>query len=153
MPTQLWIALVLACFSISGLPFLAGFGAKVLTLKNLLPWQEIAMNIAAVGTAISFAKFIFLPHKHQDDYEFQTNLWVAIVILLGGLFLTNGFYLEAYKLGNIPKALITIGAGWLAYWLIFQRITIKLPRFFEKFEQLIGVMSIVLTGLFWMVLA
>ena len=47
--TQIWIALVIASFSISGFPLLSGFGAKVLTSKNLLPWQVIAMNIAAIG--------------------------------------------------------------------------------------------------------
>ena len=61
--TPIWIALVIASFSISGFPLLSGFGAKVLTSKNFLPWQVIAMNIAALGTAISFAKFIFLPHE------------------------------------------------------------------------------------------
>ncbi len=60
---QIWIALVIASFSISGFPLLSGFGAKVLTTKNLLPWQVVGMNIAALGTAISFAKFIFLPHQ------------------------------------------------------------------------------------------
>ena len=60
---QIWVALAIASFSISGFPLLSGFGAKVLTSKNLFPWQDIAMNIAAVGTAISFAKFIFLPHQ------------------------------------------------------------------------------------------
>lgn len=60
---SLWIVLVLASLSISGAPLLAGFGAKVLTMKYLQPWQVVAMNIAAVGTAISFAKFIFLPHQ------------------------------------------------------------------------------------------
>ncbi|MGB2923783.1 MAG: cation:proton antiporter [Limnothrix sp.] len=153
IPTPIWVALVIACASISGLPFLAGFGAKILVIKNLSPWQEIAMNVAAVGTAISFAKFIFLPHKNQSDFKFKAGLWTAIAILLSGLILANAFYLDAYKLDNIPKALITVGVGWLAYFLIFQRIAIKLPRFFEKFEQLIGMMSLVLTGLFWMVLA
>jgi multicomponent Na+:H+ antiporter subunit D len=57
--TPIWIALVVASFSISGFPLLSGFGAKVLTMKNLLPWQVIGMNLAALGTAISFAKFIF----------------------------------------------------------------------------------------------
>jgi multicomponent Na+:H+ antiporter subunit D len=152
MPTPIWLALVVACASISGLPFLAGFGAKILVIKNLTPWQEIAMNIAAVGTAISFAKFIFLPHKSQPDFKFKAGLWTAIAILLSGLVLANTFYLDAYKLDNIPKAVITVGIGWLAYFLIFQKISIKLPRFIEKFEQLIGVMSLVLTGLFWMVL-
>jgi multicomponent Na+:H+ antiporter subunit D len=52
---------VVASFSISGFPLLSGFGAKALTMKNLVPWQEIMINLVAVGTAISFAKFIFLP--------------------------------------------------------------------------------------------
>jgi multicomponent Na+:H+ antiporter subunit D len=62
---QLWIPLVIASFSISGFPLLSGFGAKVLTMKKLLPWQVVGMNIAALGTAISFAKFIFLPHSKE----------------------------------------------------------------------------------------
>ncbi|HHP7229512.1 MAG TPA: cation:proton antiporter, partial [Xenococcaceae cyanobacterium] len=59
---KIWLVLVIASFSISGFPLLSGFGAKVLTTKNLLPWQAIAMNIATLGTVITFAKFIFLPH-------------------------------------------------------------------------------------------
>ena len=66
LPTPLWVALAIASFSISGFPLLSGFGAKVLTMKSLLPWQVIGMNIAALGTSISFAKFIFLPDKRQD---------------------------------------------------------------------------------------
>lgn len=59
----LWVGLLLASLSISGLPLLAGFAAKALTLKELQPWQTMLMNAAAIGTAISFAKFIFLkPH-------------------------------------------------------------------------------------------
>ena len=60
---SVWLALAIASFSISGFPLLSGFGAKILTAKNLLPWQVIAMNIATVGTTIVFAKFIFLPHR------------------------------------------------------------------------------------------
>ena len=65
----------------------------------------------------------------------------------------NGFYPEAYQLNNGLKALLIAGLGWLIYFMIFKRIALKLPRMLEKFEQLIGVMSVVLTGLFWMVLA
>lgn len=155
--TSFWIPLAIASLSISGLPLLAGFGAKALTLKNLLSWQEIGMNIAAVGTAISFAKFLFLPHssdiKGKEISSKYWGFWAAIAILLGGLILANGFYLDAYKFSKLPKALLTIAAGWGFYWLIFQRVAIKLPRVVEKFEHLIGAMSLVLTGLFWMVLA
>lgn len=155
--TNLWIPLAIASLSISGMPLLAGYSAKVLILKNIESWQEIGMNLAAVGTAISFSKFLFLPHSPElKGKAFSTNnwgFWAAIALLLGGLFITNGFYLDAYKLSNFPKALITIAIGWGAYWLIFQKLSIKLPRVVEQFEHLVGAMSLVLTGLFWMVWA
>ncbi|MFM7573501.1 MAG: proton-conducting transporter membrane subunit [Snowella sp.] len=37
IPRPLGLVLMIAGFSISGLPLLAGFGAKVMTLKDLLP--------------------------------------------------------------------------------------------------------------------
>ncbi|MBW4501801.1 MAG: cation:proton antiporter [Scytonema hyalinum WJT4-NPBG1] len=151
--TTVWIALVIASFSISGFPLLSGFGAKVLTTKNLLPWQAIAMNIAALGTAISFAKFIFLPHKADGEEAVKPGFWPAVSLLLGGLFAANVVYYEAYTLENIVKPLATIGLGWLAYLLIFKRSVLKLPRVMEQFEHLIGGMSLMLILLFWMVLA
>lgn len=154
--TSIWIASAIASFSISGFPLLSGFGAKVLTMKNLVSWQVIGMNIAALGTAISFAKFIFLPHKKQDEEErskLQPGFWAAIVLLLGGLFAANIVYYEAYTLKNIVKPLATIAIGWLAYFLIFRQLVFKLPRLLEQFEHLIGVMSLTLILLFWMALA
>jgi multicomponent Na+:H+ antiporter subunit D len=151
--TTVWIALVIASFSISGFPLLSGFGAKVLTTKNLLPWQAIAMNIAALGTAISFAKFIFLPHKADGEDVVKPGFWSAVSLLLAGLFAANVVYYEAYSLENIVKPLATIGLGWLAYLLIFKRSVLKLPRVMEQFEHLIGGMSLMLILLFWMVLA
>ncbi|MEM9006044.1 MAG: cation:proton antiporter [Cyanobacteria bacterium P01_F01_bin.86] len=151
IPTPIWIALVIASFSISGFPLLSGFGAKVLTMKNLLPWQVIGMNLAAVGTAISFAKFIFLPFGGKGSVK--PGFWAAITVLLGGLVLANGVYYEAYTVANIVKPLLTIAVGWLAYFLIFQKLSIKLPRAPEKFEHLIGGMSLVLILLFGMILA
>ncbi len=151
--TPIWIALVIASFSISGFPLLSGFGAKVLTMKNLLPWQVIGMNIAALGTAISFAKFIFLPRGTDKEQTVKPGFWPAVILLIGGLFVANVVYYEAYTIGNTVKPLATIGLGWLAYLLIFRRVAIKLPRLFEEFEHLIGAMSLMLILLFWMVLA
>ncbi|MGB7248204.1 MAG: cation:proton antiporter, partial [Phormidesmis sp.] len=156
IPTSLWIALAIASFSISGFPLLSGFGAKVLTTKNLVPWQVIGMNVAALGTAISFAKFIFLPHERAPQTAQKSvgpGFWAAMVVLLGGLVLANGFYYEAYSLDNILKPLITIAAGWLLYLLVFKKLSVKLPRAAEQFDHLIGAMSLMLTLLFWMVLA
>ena len=158
IPTSLWVALAIASFSISGFPLLSGFGAKILTTKNLVPWQVIGMNIAALGTSISFAKFIFLPHSRtvsdKDSAVIpKSGFWPAIVLLLGGLVLANGLYYEAYTLTNIVKPLVTIALGWLAYFFIFKKLSIQLPRAAEKFEHLIGGMSLMLTLLFWMVAA
>ncbi len=152
--TPIWITLAIASFSISGFPLLSGFGAKVLTMKSLLPWQVIGMNIAALGTAISFAKLIFLPHQRQEKQEnIQRGFWAAIALLIGGLFVANIAYYEAYSFENIVKPLATIALGWLAYFLIFRRTAVKLPRLLEQFDHLIGVMSLMLILLFWMVLA
>ncbi|GAB4345260.1 MAG: cation:proton antiporter [Leptolyngbyaceae cyanobacterium] len=151
--TPIWIALVIASFSISGFPLLSGFGAKVLTMKSLLPWQVIAMNIAALGTAISFAKFIFLPHEKDEQVKVKPGFWAAIIVLIGGLFLANVVYYEAYTVANIIKPLVTIFLGWLAYFLIFRHTTLKLPRLLEQFDHLIGVMSLMLVLLLGIVLA
>ena len=148
--TNIWIALVIASLSISGFPLLVGFGAKVLTVKNLGPWQAIAMNVAAVGTAISFAKFIFLPRGGQTAAK--PGFWPAVLLLLGGLIAANAFYVEAYTLDNMLKAIATIGVGWLAYFLIFQRMVIKLPLVLEQFDHLVGFMSLISLLLFWMAL-
>ena len=151
IPRPIWLALAIASFSISGFPLLSGFGAKVLTMKNLLPWQVIAMNIAALGTAVSFAKFIFLPAGGEGKPK--AGFWPAMAILLGGLVLANVVYYEAYTLGNVVKPLATIALGWLAYLFIFQKISLKIPRAIERFDHLIGVMSLMVLLLFGMVLA
>ena len=152
--TKIWIALIIASFSISGFPLLSGFGAKVLTSKNFLPWQVIAMNIAALGTSISFAKFIFLPHGKSPETpqkNVQPGFWGAMVILLGGLIAANVVYFDAYTLKNIVKPLATIAIGWMAYLFIFKKLAIKLPRTIEKFDHQIGLMSLMLILLFWIV--
>ena len=150
--TTLWVPLAIACLSMVGMPLLVGFSSKALLLKNIEPWQEIGLNIAAVGTALAFAKFFFIPHDGATKFKVksQTFGW-SILWLLSCVVLANGFYLEAYEFSNIPKALIKIAIGWALYWLIMKRLELKLPRVFEEFEQLIGGMSVVLTGLFWMV--
>jgi multicomponent Na+:H+ antiporter subunit D len=156
LSTPIWIALAIASFSISGFPLLSGFGAKVLTMKNLLPWQVIGMNIAALGTAISFAKFIFLPHQLQPTEPrpvLQPGFWVAMLLLVGGLFVANVVYYDAYSWGNIIKPLATIGLGWVAYWVVFRHLVIKLPRMLEQFDHLIGFMGLSLILVFWMALA
>jgi multicomponent Na+:H+ antiporter subunit D len=153
MARPAWVALSLAGLSLSGLPLLMGFGAKVLTLNSLLPWQVVAMNGASVGTAIVFAKLIFLPHQSTSQQKMAVGFWPAILLLLVGLVSANGFYYQAYTPGYLAKALATVVLGWLAYGLLCQRLKFSWPRPLERLEQLIGMMSLVLIGLFWLVLA
>ena len=149
--TPLWLALAIASFSISGFPLLSGFGAKVLTMKNLLPWQTIGMNVAALGTSIMYAKLIFLPHQNQGEgKQGRRGFWIAIIILLIGLIVANLAYYNAYNVENIVKPLVTIALGWLAHFLLFRRLNWQLPRAIEQFNHLIGVMSLTLIVLFWM---
>ncbi|MBE9053765.1 cation:proton antiporter [Nostocales cyanobacterium LEGE 11386] len=151
MNNPLWIALVMASLSISGFPLFVGFGAKMLTLKNVVSWQAIAMNIGAVGTAIVYAKFIFLPHGKAKNV--RPSFWPPMILLLSALIAASGMYYEAYTIANITKVIVIIGVGWLAHFLIFQRSIITLPRVLEQFEHLIGVMSLMLLLLLGMVLA
>lgn len=149
--TPVWVALVIASLSISGFPLLAGFGAKVLTTKNLLPWQALIMNVAAVGTAISFAKFIFLPRGGKQ--EVKPGFWSAIILLISGLIAANFVYFKAYTAANMLKSLAIIGVGVLAYLIVFRRTALILPRVLEQFEHLIGFMTLVSILLFWMAFA
>ncbi|MDB9541429.1 cation:proton antiporter [Anabaenopsis tanganyikae CS-531] len=151
MNTRIWIPLVIGSLSISGFPFLVGFGAKMLTLKNVLPWQEILMNIGAVGTAIVYAKFIFLPHKKEADIP--SGLWLPIIILTGGIIGGMRIYDDAYTVQNIIKSLGIIGIAWFEHFWIFQQSVLTLPRVLEQFEHLIGFMSLMLLLLLGMILA
>ena len=152
IPKLLGVVLTIASLSMSGFPLLAGFGSKVMTLKDLLPWQYIVMNGAAVGTSIVFAKFIFLPQEKFPlaDHKPQTwGFWSAIALLLGSLVLANGFYLQVYNLENIFKALAIIALGWLIYWGLIRHWPQYFSREPEKFEHLMGAMSLMLILLFW----
>lgn len=152
---SLWVVLVMASCSISGVPLWAGFASKALTLKTLLPWQMIVMNVATIGTIATFAKLIFLPHQQEPSplKTIKPGFWVAIILLLGALLAANGFYLQAYTVANMGKALAKIGIGWLMYWVVVRRVVLKLPRVQEQLEHLIGGMSLMLVLLFWMVWA
>lgn len=142
-----WGIMAIAGLSMAGLPLLVGFGAKSLVLKNLLPWQVIAMNVAAVGTAAVFARLLFLPHVSNSAKKMTPGLRAAAGLLIGGLILASALAGEAYSVGNGVKAIATIGLGWLAYALV-NRWTLQLAPAMEKLEHLIGVMSLVLIGLF-----
>jgi multicomponent Na+:H+ antiporter subunit D len=109
------------------------------------------MNVAAVGTAISFAKLIFIPRGGQKA-QTKPGFWPAVLLLLGGLIVTNAVYFEAYTVANLLKAIATIGVGWLVYFVVVRRTVLKLPRLLEQFEHLVGFMSLISILIFWMAL-
>ncbi|ROH93853.1 cation:proton antiporter, partial [Microcystis aeruginosa FACHB-524] len=103
---------------------------------------------------IATAKFIFLPHtKVTTGRKLTLSGWLGIILLLTALFVANAVYVEAYNIPNIIKALAVIGAGWWLYLGVFKKLSLKLSRVWEQFDHLIGMMSIMLVLLFWMVLA
>ncbi|MGL5197089.1 MAG: cation:proton antiporter [Chroococcales cyanobacterium] len=150
MNTALWIPLGLASLSISGFPLLAGFEAKVLTLKNLLSWQSIPMNVAAVGTVIWASKFMFLPHvKAEPKQPMRIGFWLALSLLLGGLIVGNAVHYELYTVANILKAMVILAIGAVIYLAVIPKWALNLPRMFEEFEHSIGVMIMIALLLFW----
>ncbi len=156
MRLALWLPITLAALSMSGVPPLGGFGSKVLTLKGLeSSWQGLVMNGVALGTAIAMTKLICLPvdftSRPAPDQPKKLGLWLAISLLLGSLVIANLVYPQAYTLSSAVKALITLGGGGLIYWVGIRPARIRLPRVWERLKHLIGLMTLLLSSLFWMV--
>ncbi|MEM8831269.1 MAG: cation:proton antiporter [Cyanobacteria bacterium P01_G01_bin.19] len=162
--TSFWIVLAIASLSISGAPLLSGFSAKALSGKDFFPWQAILMNLATVGTAITYAKFIFLPHQKSksvaksaeadNQKKIEPNYWWAVLPLCGGLILGNGFnYQEAYVLSSLIKSLVILAIGYIAYFLVVKSLSVSLPKGIEKFDNLIGMMSFTLIFIFLIIWA
>ncbi|MEM8503911.1 MAG: cation:proton antiporter [Cyanobacteria bacterium P01_D01_bin.1] len=191
---DLWIGLTIASLSISGFPLLAGFGAKALTLQQLDSWQLGVMSVVAIGSAIAFAKFIFLPFASRPEVNKVTgkaadratgkatdraadrateistadanksaktskpaknraDAWfgAAMLLLTFSLLAASGLTLEAYDVSKLLQSVGTVVVGWIVYLAILQKVTLSLPAAPEKFEHLMGVMSLVLVVFLWRV--
>ncbi|MEO1622954.1 MAG: cation:proton antiporter [Cyanobacteria bacterium J06632_3] len=167
---SLWIVIVICSFSIAGLPLMAGFDAKVLSLKELDGVPSIVLNVVTVGSAIALSKFIFLPvyndfrRDSRDKSKqpgaalaiapAQPNLSIAakwaVALLIGGLVAGSVLHAEDYTLVNLAKALGKGGLGFLLYQVCARKLAFSFSRAPEKLDHLIGCMSLLLTLLFWM---
>lgn len=171
LPIGVWGVGAIAALSISGLPLLSGYAAKTQALYQVAPWESNVLTLAAVGTVIAFAKFLFLPFERvpavvgasstgalnflslplADSGNITTaktpHLWPAAVLLSSSLVVANGFYPTGYVPLSIVKSLGVIGIGWLAYLVLFRRLKLTPIREVEQLEHLIGVMSLVLVTL------
>ncbi|WP_008317616.1 cation:proton antiporter [Leptolyngbya sp. PCC 6406] len=155
LPWARWGAIALPALSIAGCPLLVGYSAKALTLQGLPLWAELGLSLAAVGTAIALGKLIFLPWKLTAPVSdpLRPTVWAALGVLLGSLLLLGIAYPDSYDPIPLGKAGLTLAVGWGLYGLGVGRWHGSLPRAWERVEHLIGVMSLVLTGLFWIVVA
>ncbi|MEM8640733.1 MAG: cation:proton antiporter [Cyanobacteria bacterium P01_G01_bin.54] len=151
VPQSLRVPLAIAALSISGCPLLAGFAAKSLTLKALLPWQANLLTLATVGTAIVFAKLLFLPLARAESKPLRWGLLTALGLLAGGIVTLNFWMFDRYMLPELSKAILVLGAGWLLYWGLIRHRIWQISRTLEQLEHLIGMMSIMLVVLFWFV--
>lgn len=167
--TGIWGVGAIAALSLCGMPFLSGYAAKTQTLSDIPVWQSTALTLAAIGTVIALAKFIFLPLEsssfanqavHQEEGSPAlapkpapfSAFSPAAILLIGGLVVANNFYLDAYTVSSMVKSLAVIGSGWLAYGLLFRRLRLQLSQTVEQFDHLIGIMSLVIVALFGMML-
>lgn len=147
LPRPIAIALITAGYGIVGVPFLAGFPAKALTLSYLDPWQQGLLYSAGFLTATIYSKFLFLP-RYASKTLMPMGYSAATMVLLGGLFLANAGYMEAYSSGIgllraclpplVGCALVALGvcrweSAWRGAW--------------ERLEHLLGVMLLLLLGL------
>lgn len=170
---SLWLPITIASLSLAGFPLVAGFNAKLLTLKQLTGWQSISLNIVTVGSAIAVSKLIFLPFyndlqndspdtssqpeelspsKQSQPTLSETARW-AIILLLAGLVVASVLNPGECTPANLAKSLGKVGLGFLLYQTCTSRLTINFPRAPERLEHLIGGMSVMLILLFLMVVA
>jgi multicomponent Na+:H+ antiporter subunit D len=70
--------------------------------------------------------------------------------LLGGLIVANAVHYELYTVANILKAIGIVVLGAVIYLALIQRWALNLPRKFEEFEHLTGVMTLIAVLLFWL---
>jgi len=138
---QVWLPLLIGALAISGMPVLGGFGAKSMILGKLSGLPAILMYMAALGTAISFAKIIFLPLAEGGDLAKAVSFSGAFYFL--SLVLRDviaGYFGVAF----ILKTLFIIGAGWLIYLAITSRRKIELPKSVEGLDHILGLLFVVL---------
>ncbi len=140
------IAIIGASYSIVGVPLLAGFGAKALTLSYLQPWQQGLLYGAGFLTATIYSKLVVLPQRPLTT-PLPLGYGAAILVLLGGLVLANAGYLDAYTPANLLRYLIPPVVGLLLVRLGVSRWESAWRGAWERLEHLLGVMLLLLIGL------
>jgi len=138
---EFWLPLFLGALAISGMPLLGGFGAKSIIFGQLSGFPAFLMYIAAIGTAVSFAKIVFLPLSAGGDLKKALSLsglfFLACLVFRD---IAAGYFVVSY----ILKSLVIIGTGWAIYFLVTSRKSVHLPKGAESLEHIIGLLFIML---------
>jgi len=142
IPIYLWLVFTICSMSIVGIPLLAGFSAKALVLDQLPPWQNTWLSICSVGTTIVFCPIVFISFAKSVDKELSWSFKIGSAVLIVALVIGNFLYLKAYNLSKIVSSLITVSVGVLGYHLITKKVKLTDRTPLEKFEHLIGIITI-----------
>jgi formate hydrogenlyase subunit 3/multisubunit Na+/H+ antiporter MnhD subunit len=118
--------LVFAALAVAGAPLTSGALAKV-RLKELaqglpVPWAaslEILLPLAAVGTTLLMARFLFLVRRESSEEShpgaIPRMIWMPWVVLLAAVVVTVWMLPHRYDLDPGPPALYP-AALWVSIW-------------------------------------
>ena len=114
--------------------------------------------MAAVGTAIAFSKFIFLPFAKRATPQLSGGFWLAIALLVGALAAASTLDTSVYVAASLIKSLVTLAAGGVLYTLLSPRLAmdrstgrLTVSASPERLDNIIGTMILMLLFLFWWV--
>ena len=142
---QVWTAMMIAVFSVCGIPLLAGFSAKTETFAGFHPWQVPFMTAAAVGTALILARILIVPLKTGPP---PAGFARDAALLLTGFLLIPGVITGPFSSSEWFKAAGVAGAGWAIHLLGVGRLArVRLPGRWERLEELVGMTCVVLLAL------
>ncbi|QPN55720.1 hypothetical protein I1E95_11065 [Synechococcus sp. CBW1107] len=157
LPTGVWLPMQLASLSIAGCPLLVGYLAKDLLQARLTGGVALLVLVLSVGTAAVYARLWESPlawSTLQASSNAPSGGGVTLLILV--LMLSNGLgflsteqipWAVAFSAEALLKAIAVLGAGWIVHRLLAPwRAVVALPDL-EGFDDLIGGMGIVGTGL------
>ncbi|MCF7935098.1 MAG: hypothetical protein K9L28_01950 [Synergistales bacterium] len=143
IPLERWLPLALGALAISGLPGLGAFGAKAAILNGLEGWRLAVMTLAALGTALSFAKLLFIPVRlHRAEWRLPSPHHLLVFGALVSLEAVVGYW----SWGSLFKSLLLIALGWSLYLVLLRRSRLALPQWPEELEHCLGLTLLVLAG-------
>lgn len=139
---NVWIFLILASFSISGLPGTSGY-IKNLVLKNVPFVIKLLLEIAFIGTCASFVRFFFIK---VGNFEKRINphyvFFLSISTTLGVLFFNIEF---------VTKSILTFLIGIFVHLILYNKFKVK-KFVLEDLEISLVISIILMVVISWLML-